>query len=333
MGGMLQHTIGVGTADGTGPGTLEVSRLCLGTMYFGTRVDEATSLAILDRFLDAGGTFLDTANCYNQWVGAKDGGESEELIGRWLRSRRAVGRVSVATKVGCRTTVIGEPVPANFEGLAGAVVRKAALDSLHRLGTERIDLLYAHYDDRSVPLEETVGAFAGLVEDGSVAVLGCSNQATWRIEQARRIAEDNGWPGYTCVQQMHSYLWPHPAPGQLHVLTDELVDYAGEHPELTLMAYSPLLGGAYLHRDLPMPGTYAHTSNGERLRVLDEVAAELGATPGQVVLAWVLGGAGAGQVPVVPVFGVTSVEQLEDCLGALDLDLPAELRDRLDAAA
>lgn len=323
---MEQHTIGAQT--GTGAGTLQVSRLCLGTMYFGTRVDEPASMAILDRFLDAGGTFLDTANCYNQWLGTKDGGESEELIGRWIKSRRAADRVVVGTKVGCRTTVIGDPVPANFEGLSAPVVRAAAHDSLRRLGIDRIGLLYAHYDDRTVPLEETVGAFAELVSDDSVAVLGCSNQATWRIEQARRLADDRGWPGYTCVQQMHSYLWPHPAPGQLHVVTDELVDYATEHSELTIMAYAPLLAGGYLHRDRPLPANYEHAATRERLRVLDEVAAKLAAPPGQVVLAWLL----SGQVPIVPVFGVTSVAQLDMCLGALDLDLPDELRAQLDAA-
>jgi aryl-alcohol dehydrogenase-like predicted oxidoreductase len=323
---MLYGALGTGTASGDGE--LRVSRLCLGTMYLGTRVDEAVSMAILDRFLDAGGTFLDTANCYNQWLGGTDGGESEELIGRWLAARRVRDRVVVGTKVGCRTTVAGDPVPANFEGLSAGSVRKAALDSLRRLGTERIGLLYAHYDDRDVPLEETVGAFAGLVDEGCVAVLGCSNQATWRIEQARRIAEDHGWPGYTCVQQMHSYLWPRPAPGQLHVVTDELLDYAAEHSELTVMAYAPLLAGAYLHRDRGLPSTYEHAAARQRLRVLDEVAAQLGATPGQVVLAWLLD----SPVPVIPVFGVTSVAQLDECLGALDLVLPPELRARLDAA-
>ncbi|WP_034263304.1 aldo/keto reductase [Actinospica robiniae] len=306
---------------------LRVSRLCLGTMYFGTSVDEATAFAILDRFLDAGGSFVDTADCYNQWVGAKDGGESEELIGRWLRSRKAADRVTVATKIGCRTTVIGRPVPENFEGLSAAVVRKAALDSLRRLDLEQVGLLYAHYDDRSTPLEETVGAFAGLVEEGAAAVLGCSNSATWRIERARRIAADHGLPGYSCVQQAGSYLWPHPAPAQLHVVTDELIDYASEHTDMSILAYSPLLAGSYLHRDRPLPGSFGHAASRERLRVLDEVAAELGAPAGQVVLAWLMGGA----LPIIPVFGVTSVEQLEDVLGAAELTIPEELRARLDA--
>lgn len=318
---MLYQDIGPDTAG------LRVSRLCLGTMYFGTSVEQATAFAILDRFLDAGGSFLDTANCYNQWVGAKDGGESEELIGRWLRSRKAAGRVTVATKIGCRTTVIGRPEPENFEGLSAGVVRKAAYDSLRRLDLEQIGLLYAHYDDRATPLEESVGAFADLAQEGVAALLGCSNTATWRIEQARRIAAGHGRPGYSCVQQAGSYLWPHPAAAQLHVVTDELIDYASENPDMSVLAYSPLLAGAYLHRDRALPGNFGHAASRERLRVLDEVSAELGATPGQVVLAWLMG----GPVPIIPVFGVTSVEQLEEVLGAADLTIPQELRARLDA--
>lgn len=326
---MLYHEIGAGAGPEPGPAAgRRVSKLCLGTMYFGTSVDEATSFAVLDRFLDAGGSFIDTANCYNQWVGTKDGGESEELIGRWLRSRNAADRVTVATKIGCRTTVIGEPVPENFEGLSAPVVRKAAHDSLRRLNVEQIGLLYAHYDDRSSPLEETVEAFAALVDEGVTALLGCSNTATWRLEQARRIAADHGWPGYTCIQQAGSYLWPHPAPSQLHVVTDELIDYATENPDLTVLAYSPLLAGSYLHRDRPLPGNFGHAASRERLRVLDEVAGELGATAGQVVLAWLMGGA----APILPVFGVSSVEQLEDVLAAADLTIPDDLRARLDAA-
>lgn len=323
---MLTSTIGVG--PGTAGGRREVSRLCLGTMYFGTRTDEATSFAVLDRFQAAGGTFLDTANCYNQWVVPKDGGESEELIGRWLRSRGAADRMVVATKIGCRTTVPGEPTPDRFEGLAAPTVRKAAQESLRRLGLDQVGLLYAHYDDRSVPLEETVGAFAELAAEGAAAVLGVSNVATWRVEQARRIAAEHGWARYTCVQQAGSYLWPRPARGQLHVVTDELVDYAGEHDDVTIMAYTPLLAGFYADRARSMPGGYDHASSRARLAVLDEVAADLGATVGQVVLAWLM----TGPVPIVPVIGASTVAQVEEALGAVELVLPAEVRERLDAA-
>lgn len=323
---MLKSSLAAGPATTTG--TLEVSRLCLGTMYFGTRTDEATSFAVLDRFVAAGGTFLDTANCYNQWVVPKDGGESEALIGRWLRSRRAADRVVVATKVGCRTTVPGDPSPASFEGLAAPTIRKAAHDSLRRLGLDQVGLLYAHYDDRTVPLEETVGAFAELAAEGAAAALGASNMATWRLEQARRIAADHGWARCTAVQQAGSYLWPSPARAQLHVVTDELVDYADAHDDMTIMAYSPLLAGFYADRTRPMPGRYDHPSSRARLAVLDEVAAELGATAGQVALAWLM----TGPVPIVPVVGASTVAQVEEALGAVELELPAEMRERLDAA-
>jgi aryl-alcohol dehydrogenase-like predicted oxidoreductase len=224
--------------------------------------------------------------------------------------------------------VIGDPRPQNFEGLSAPVVRKATQDSLRRLGRENVGLLYAHYDDRNTPLEETVAAFAELAEQGAATVLGASNQATWRIEQARRIAQDHAWPGYSCVQQAGSYLWPHPAPGQLHVITDELLDYTQQKPEITVMAYTPLLAGGYADRTRALPGNYPHASSLARLAVLDEVAAELGATAGQVVLSWLMN----GPVPIIPIVGTSSVAQLEEAVGAVELEIPAQLRTRLDEA-
>src|SRR5580693_7250080 len=166
--------------------SLEVSELCLGTMYFGYRTDEATAFAILDRFSEAGGTFLDTANCYGQWHG--DAGESERVIGRWLRSRGLADRMVIATKVGARTTVPGDPDARHWQGLGAAPIREDAETSLRNLGVDRLDLLYAHIDDRATPLEETVPALVALAEAGTVGLLGASNTATWRIERARAVA-------------------------------------------------------------------------------------------------------------------------------------------------
>ena len=323
---------------------LDVSALCLGTMNFGTRIDESTSFALLNRFFDAGGTFFDTSNNYNQWLGGGDGGESEALIGRWLRSRGLTDEVTVATKVGARTTVPGDPDTRHREGLSRSAVRQAAEGSIRRLGRERLDLYYAHVDDREVPLEETVGAFAELASQGTAGVLGCSNITTWRLAEARQLAGKHGWAPYTCVQQMHTYMYVRPERQSLNVVTDELVDYADAHPNLTLLCYSPLFAGYYarrrqqhaLPRDseaawrrLEPSGTaYDHPSNWHRLEVLDQVAAEVGATPNQVVLAWLLG----AETQFVPVFSASSLVQMEECLGALDLALDPELRRRLDEA-
>lgn len=322
---------------------LDVSRLCLGTMNFGTRTDESTSMAILDRFRDAGGNFLDTANNYNQWIGG--GTESEELLGKWLASRGAVEEMVIATKAGARSTVAGNPNREHYEGLSATAIRSAAEGSLRRLGTERLDLYYAHIDDRSVPLEETVGMFAELAADGTVGLIGCSNTPAWRLAEARQLAAVNGWARYTCAQQLHTYLWPRPGLAQLYVVGDEMVDYAAANPDLTLTTYSPLFAGYYTRRHktaqpstdhvsswrrLKVPGTaWDHAASWRRLEVLDAVADDLGASPNQVVLAWIL----ASDSPMIPIFGVTSVDQLDECLEVFDLELDDEHRQRLDAAS
>ncbi|MGW3245790.1 aldo/keto reductase [Streptomyces sp. NPDC001070] len=321
-------------AGGAGP---KVSTLCLGVLPFGTTVDEETSFAILDRFTEAGGTFVDTADNYACWVAGATGDESELLLGRWLRSRGARDGVVLATKVGARPDlsrgtrwIDDEGRPGNAEGLAGEAVRAGLRGSLRRLGTDRVDVHYAHIEDRRVPLEETVEAFAGLVADGTVGTLGVSNHATWRVAEARRIAAERGLPGYRIVQQRHTYL--HPRPGarfgiQRHA-DAELLDYARTQSDLDLTAYSTLVHGAYTRDDKTVPEQYRHEGTERRLRVLREVAEQAGATPNQVVLAWLLG----GDVPVLPVLGVSSVAQLDELLPAADLDLGPELRARLDAA-
>jgi aryl-alcohol dehydrogenase-like predicted oxidoreductase len=308
-----------------GRASLRVSELCLGTMNFGYRTDERTSFAILDRFLEAGGNFLDTSNNYGQWHG--DAGESERVIGRWRRSRGLTDQVVVATKVGARTLVPGDPAPEHWQGLGAATIREDAETSLRQLGVERLDLYYAHVEDRSTPLEETVDALAELAERGTVGLLGASNHATWRIERARAIARAGGRPTYQCVQQEHSYLLAQPDRGQLNLISEELIDYATAE-DLTLLAYSPLLKGTYARPGQAPPAGYDHPGNQARLAVLREVAAELGATPNQVVLAWLV----QGQPPLVPIFGASSVAQLDEALGAVDLRLDSDVRERLDAA-
>ncbi|MGH8879716.1 MAG: aldo/keto reductase, partial [Stackebrandtia sp.] len=143
-----------------------VSALCLGAMKFGSETDPDTSTAILDRFVAAGGTFIDTANNYNQ--GAGKGSESEELLGRWMKARGNRDQLVIATKCGAKTTTPGNPDNANWEGLGASAIDSAVKDSLARLGIDRIDLYYAHIDNRSTPLDETVGAFGRLAADGTV---------------------------------------------------------------------------------------------------------------------------------------------------------------------
>ncbi|MER7836888.1 aldo/keto reductase [Streptomyces sp. NPDC096040] len=309
---------------------LDVSALCLGGMHFGTSTDEATAFAVLDRFLEAGGTFIDTANTYAFWPEGGTGEESEELIGRWLRSRGVRDRVVLATKVGALPVPLDAPWPEAAEGLSAEVIGRQAKASLERLGTDRIDLYYAHIEDRHTPLEETVAAFGELVEHGTVRLLGCSNHAAWRIERARTLAREAGVAGYTCVQQRATY--PRPRPGadfgvNPHV-SDELLDYVAAEPDLTLLGYSTLLGGALSRPDRPVPEQYDHPGTPARLAALARIADEVGATPNQVALAWLMRGTPA----VLPVIGVSSVAQLEECLAAVDLELDPGHLARLDAA-
>lgn len=308
-------------------GSLEVSALCLGTLPFGKYVDEETSFAILDRYVEAGGTFLDTANNYVFWDGGT-GDESEETIGRWLAARGNRDDLVVATKMGARPRTPGAGLE-DAEGLAGETVLSAAEGSLKRLGTDRIDLYYSHIEDRSVPLEDTLGAFASLVSRGVVREIGASNHATWRLERARAVSRREGWPLYTAVQQRYSYLLPRPGaklPESGHVhMTEELFDYARAEGDVGLVAYSTLLSGAY--RDKPLGAAYDHPGNTRRLAVLGEVADETGATVNQVVLAWLL------RKGIVPLVGVSSVTQLEESLGGVALELDDEQVVRLDSAA
>jgi aryl-alcohol dehydrogenase-like predicted oxidoreductase len=309
---------------GDGRVTLTVSDLCLGIMNFGYRTDEPTAFEILDRFVDAGGTFVDTANNYGQWHG--EAGESERLLGRWIRSRSAADRMVVATKVGARTLTPGDPSREHWQGLGRDQILTDAQTSRRQLGLDRLDLYYAHIDDRNTPLEETVDALAELAESGAVGLLGCSNTALWRVERARSIARAAGRPGYSCIQQRHSYLLPIPDNRQTNLVTEETLDYA-ESDGLTLLAYSPLLGGVYPRGERP-GGEYAHAANDARLSVLAEIAKELDATPSQVVLAWLL----HSTPSVIPIAGASSVSQLDELLGATELRLDAATMTRLDAA-
>ncbi|MEU0882403.1 aldo/keto reductase [Lentzea sp. NPDC005914] len=309
---------------------LGVSALCLGTMYFGTTVDEERAFAVLDRFVEAGGTFIDTANTYSFWVDGGTGVESEELLGRWLKSRGIRDELVLATKVGALPDPPGAAWPEHAEGLSREVVRRQAAASMQRLGTDHLDVYYAHIEDRRTPLDDTVATFGELVTDGLVRVTGLSNHAAWRVAAAREIAKAQGVPGFSAVQQRHTYLRPRPGAefGANPHISDEMLDYARTEPDLTVLGYSVLLSGAYTRADRPLPEQYDHEDSRRRLKVLAEVAGELGATPNQVVLAWLLG----GDPPVLPILGVSSVEQLDECLGALDVVLDDELRQRLDTA-
>ena len=311
---------------------MATSDLVLGTMYFGTRTDEATSFALLDRFVEAGGTTIDTANCYAFWqsdTGA--GGQSEALIGRWLAANPGLrDDLVLATKVGQEPREPGV-FEAPWEGLFAPVVQREFERSRERLGVETIDVYWAHGEDRTVDLAETVGAFGQLVADGGVRRLGISNHPTWRVEQARGIASAQGLEPFGLLQLTTSYVEPRPGaavPGKDHrfgFATDETADYLMTHPQLEAWAYSPLIQGSYDRSDRPLPQAYDHPGTTRRLAALRAVADELGVRPGQVVLAWLLTPT-ATRPAWRPIAGVSSLAQLDEALAAAELELtPAHL--------
>ena len=301
--------------------------LVLGTMYFGTRTDEATSFALLDRFVEAGGRTLDTANCYAFWVSETGhGGQSEAVIGRWLQSNPGLREeLVIATKVGV------EPVDSGgVEGLSADVIAREAERSRERLGIDTIDVYWAHGEDRSVDLAETVAAFGALVTDGAVRRLGVSNHATWRVERARDLAREQGVEPWTLLQLTASYVDPRPraeVPGKDHrfgFVTDETIDYLEHHPEIELWVYSPLVQGSFDRADRPFPDQYDHPGTTARLEALGRVAERHGVAASQVVLAWM-------SRKAKPIVGVSSLEQLDSALGSVDLDLTEADLAELDA--
>lgn len=311
----------------------EVSVLALGAMLFGSRTDEETSFAVLDRYVEAGGNFIDTSDNYAFWIDGGQGGQSEQLLGRWRRSRGIGDEIFIATKLGARPLAPGTSYVDNAEGLSAKVIRESAERSRDRLGVAKLDLLYAHIEDHKVPLQETVEGFAELVAEGTVGLLGVSNHAIWRVERARALAAAAGLPGYEVLQYAHSHLRPRTdvpeaifPDGSLGHAGPDLLSYLRAEPGLTLVAYSPLLKGAYTHPDR-LPADFDHPGTPARLKVLREVARETGATVNQVVLAWQIG----GELPIIPLVGASSVAQLEENLAAVDLELTPEQRARLDS--
>lgn len=305
--------------------------LVLGAMMFGITIDEETSFAILDRFVERGGEWIDTADCYAFWASDSGlGGDSERLLGRWFAARPGVREhVKLATKLGAEPPEPGA-WPERREGLSTDAVRAAFAGSLDRLGIDSVDLLWIHQEDRSVPIEQTVDALAELTGSGAVARVGASNHPAWRVERARARQAAIGAVPFDALQLNTTYLRPRPGTlpeGVTHrfgVLSDEQRDYAVEH-DLDVWAYTPLLSGAYDNPAKPIPEVYDHPGTTERLRVLGEVAAETGATRGQVVLAWLLANG------IRPMLGGSKVHQLDAALDGVALELTADQRERLDA--
>jgi aryl-alcohol dehydrogenase-like predicted oxidoreductase len=303
---------------------VQVSALCLGAMNYGTKANEQDSMRMLDRYVESGGSFIDTANNYAVWWGG-DGGDSERVLGAWMKARKNRASLFLATKVGFNRPDVGP-------SLSAGTIKREIDGSLKRMGTDHVDLYYAHQDGRQDPIEESLEAFDSLRRGGKIRFVGCSNYRAWRIEKARALSREHGWAEYCCVQQRYTYL--RLAPGasfepQLAVDT-ELMDYCTVHAaDFLLLGYSSTLGGGYGGRiDRPIPWQYAGADSEARLAALSSVAREAGATPIQVVYAWMLQSTPA----VLPLVSAGTMEQLDEDLGCLKVALTTDQMTRLNTA-
>jgi len=305
---------------------LSVSPLCLGGNVFGWTADEATSHALLDRYAAAGGNFIDTANVYSSWVAGHVGGESEGVIGRWLRKSGQRDRMIVATKVGMDMPGLGK-------GLTRAQIERGAEDSLRRLQIDRIDLYYAHEDDPKTPLDESLAAFDRLVRDGKVRAIGASNYTTERLDAAIAASAASGGARYECLQPLYN-----------------LMDRAGfedslaatcQRQQVGVATYfslaSGFLTGKYRRAEdaagRPRAGGVKRHFTERGWRVLDALQAtaeRLGSLPATVALAWLM----AQPAVTSAIASATSTAQLDDLLKAMELRLDAvALKQLADASA
>jgi len=303
---------------------LATPRLVLGGNVFGWTVEGADAFAILDRFAAAGGTMIDTADAYSAWVPGHRGGESERLIGEWLKRRGRRDDVLIATKVGMLPGEGGDK-------LEPARIAAAAEASLARLGTH-IDLYYAHQDDQATPLADSLGAFDALVRAGKVRAVGASNYSAARLAEALAISEREGLARYEVLQPEYNLMARDKFEGALQALCIErglgVLPYFGLASGFLTGKYRSAADKARSIRGGRMDA-YLNERGFRVLAALDEVAAEAGATPAQVALAWLAAKPGV----TAPIASATSLEQLEELLGVLTLELSGGQIERLDTAS
>lgn len=294
----------------------------MGTDLIGTKVDRVSSFGLFDFFRESGGSFLDTANFYSSWFPGFKGGESETTIGAWMKERRNRNEMVISTK-------LAFDYPGCKGGLTAGEIERECEKSLARLQTDRIELYYAHKDDRETPLEETMEAFDRLIRVGKVLAVGASNLSIWRIAQANTVARKGGWHPYTVIEQRYTYLRPrHGADfGPQIFLTEDLKDFA-EFEGIGMVGYSVLLQGAYTRADRPIPAQFAGPDSDQRLKALREVAKQVGRSPNQVILAWMR----QSKPSIVPLIAGTRVEQLAENIAALGLTLSDEQMKLLNTA-
>jgi aryl-alcohol dehydrogenase-like predicted oxidoreductase len=305
---------------------LRVAPLAFGGNVLGWTADEATSFALLDAFVADGFNLIDTADVYSRWVTGHTGGESETVIGRWLKKSGQRDRIVLATKVGMD---MGD----GRVGLAPAYIKQAVDASLQRLQTDRIDLYQAHQDDPKTPLEDTLGAFADLIQAGKVRAIGASNYSAARLDDALKTSARLQLPRYQTLQPMYNLMERAAYEAELESLCRReglgVINYFG--------LASGFLTGKYRSeadaRKSPRGGNIVKKYLNERgrrvLDALDSAAAQLKATPAQVALAWQMARPGL----TAPIASATSLAQWRELAGAANLTLDAATIDAIDAAS
>ena len=295
-----------------GRSTLSIAPLAFGGNVFGWSVDEQRSFELLDAFVDAGFNLIDTADVYSGWVPGNRGGESETIIGKWLKRSGKRDKVVIATKVAKWV---------EHRGLSPLNIRQAVEGSLQRLQTDYIDLYQAHEDDASVPLSETLGAFATLIEEGKVRVIGASNYGADRFAEALKASQEHNLPRYESLQPEYNLVSRTVYERELEPLIRRenvgVINYyalasgflSGKYRSEADLAKSRARGGSVKK--------YLTTQGLNVLAALDEVAAAHKATPSQVALAWLMARPGI----TAPIASATSVEQLRELTGAAALTL------------
>jgi aryl-alcohol dehydrogenase-like predicted oxidoreductase len=313
-----------------GTSGLEVAPLALGGNVFGWTADEATSFRILDAFVDAGGTMIDTADVYSAWAPGNSGGESEDVIGRWLKRSGKRDKVVIATKVGF---LDGEMVDGEYvAALDPRVIAKACDASLARLGVDSIDLYYQHKDNEKVPLADSLGAFERLVDAGKIRAIGLSQFTPGRLDEAVETSRQLGLTPPSALQPWYNMV-------ERAKFEDGLRDAALRHGLAVFPFYSlanGFLTGKYRSKDdvgKSVRGArnleYLEGKGMRVLAALDAVAGETGAALATVTLAWTM----AQPAITAPIASATSLEQLGELTAALHLTLTPEQIGRLDAAS
>ncbi len=308
-----------------GSSGLEIAPIVFGGNVFGWTVDEATSFKLLDAFVEAGFNAIDTADCYSQWAPGNKGGESETIIGRWLKASAKRDDVVLATKVGWD---LGD----GRKGLAKDYILKAVEASLRRLQTDRIDLYQSHVDDHDTPMDQTLEAYDLLMKQGKVRAIGASNHEARRLKTALGIAGREKLPRYATLQPKYNlYDRAEFESGLQQLCLDEavgVIPYYGLASGFLTGKYRSAADFGKSARGQGMQ-SYLDARGLRILAALDGVTERLGATHAQVALAWLM----ARPAVTAPIVSATSLAQLEDILGAARLELDGEAITALDEAS